>query len=112
MIDGDEDLLSREQNEQEKLWLWGEAEGGREARLVFSLVHGHTVNHAAVTLERIISNQPNIPAEWEFTLKAVTILVIETLDQVIGATLILSSEMLREPGSWQIITSGEGKGSL
>ena len=29
-----------------------------------------------------------------------------------GETLTLSSEMLREPGSWQMITRGEGMGLL
>ena len=29
-----------------------------------------------------------------------------------GVTRTLSSEMLREPGSWQIITRGEGIGPL
>ena len=44
------------------------------------------------------------------TLNAVTILSSVKFDQVLAATLILSSEMLRDPGSWQIITSGDGIG--
>ena len=111
MIDGDENFLSRKKNEEGKLGLRRETNTGYKARLVFSLVHGHTVNHTAVSLRKylFISNQKG---EREFTLKAVVILIIETLDHVIGATLMLSSEMLREPGSWQMITRGEGIGSL
>ena len=46
------------------------------------------------------------------TLKAVVILSTVKFDQELAATLTLSSEMLRDPGSWQIITSGDGIGSI
>ena len=53
MADGDENFLSREEDKEEKLGLRGETKTGHEARLVFCLVHGHTVNHTAVTLKRL-----------------------------------------------------------
>ena len=53
MADGDENFLSREEDKEEKFGLRGETKIGREARLVFSLVHGYTVDHTAVTLKRL-----------------------------------------------------------
>ena len=38
--------------------------------------------------------------------------LIVKFDPERGATLTVSSEMLREPGSWQMITIGEGMGLL
>ena len=52
MADGDENFLSREEDKEEKLGLRGETKIGYEARLLFGLVHGHTVNHTAVSLKK------------------------------------------------------------
>ena len=70
MINWDENFLTREKNEEEKLGLRGETKAGHEARLLFSLVHGHTVNHAAVTLKRFNfkASPSSFPEPWKLWL--------------------------------------------
>ena len=50
MVNRDENFLSREENEEEKLLIRGEADPGRKFLLNSGLVHYHTVYQAAVTL--------------------------------------------------------------
>ena len=72
MIDGNENFLSRKKNEEGKLGLRWETNTGYEARLVFSLVHGHTVNHTAVSLRKdlFISNQKKSERRKKIYLKS------------------------------------------